>query len=78
MLLTKNIPDYLPTEILEQYDLISLADALQGIHFPSDEIDLVNSQKRLKFDELFFVQLKAQLARKMRAKEPGGSGSFSR
>jgi ATP-dependent DNA helicase RecG len=66
LLLIKNIPDYFTDDILERYDLISLSSALQGIHFPSDEIDLANSQKRLKFDELFFVQLKAQLAKQAR------------
>jgi len=72
----KNIDDYLPVKILEEYDLISLSDALQGIHFPSDEIDLANSRKRLKFDELFFVQLKTQLARKKRAEERAPSIKF--
>ncbi len=62
----KDLPDYLPAEILEEYDFLPLHLALQGIHFPEDEIDLANSQKRLKFDELFLMQLKSELSRRKR------------
>lgn len=66
----KDVPDYLPSEILEEYDLLPLHDALRGIHFPLDQVDLANAQKRLKFDELFLIQLKAEIARRGRSVQP--------
>lgn len=65
----KDLPDYLPTEILEEHDFLPLPLALQGIHCPEDEVDLANSQKRLKFDELFLVQLKSELSRQKRLQQ---------
>ena len=35
-----------------------LAEALRNIHFPSNINSLRNAQLRLKFDELFYIQLK--------------------
>lgn len=55
--------DWLPADILEQADLIPFSSALHGIHFPTDGNDLKLSTDRLKFDELFLVQLRAELAR---------------
>ena len=69
LLFLKNIPDWLPEFILEDYDLLPLSAALNGIHFPADENDLKNSTKRLKFDELFLIQLKSELARRSRSAE---------
>jgi ATP-dependent DNA helicase RecG len=65
----KNFPDFLPTEILEEYDFLPLQLALQGIHFPEDETDLESSRKRLKFDELFLIQLKSEMSRQKRAQQ---------
>jgi ATP-dependent DNA helicase RecG len=56
----------MPEEILDDYDLASLGDAIHGIHFPDDENELKISTERLKFDELFLVQLKAELSRRVR------------
>jgi len=55
--------EWLAENILDKYDLIPLKDALRGIHFPDDDEDLVKSTERLKFDELFILQLRAELAR---------------
>lgn len=41
----------------ERYHLIPLRDALENIHFPKS-VDLLNKAKlRLKFEELFLIQL---------------------
>jgi ATP-dependent DNA helicase RecG len=61
--LTSTISDWLPKEILEKSDLVPLGDALHGLHFPVDEKDLTVSTYRLKFDELFLIQMKAELVR---------------
>ncbi len=60
------IKDWLPTDILESADLRPLPAAICGIHFPVDDTDLQLSRDRLKFDELFLVQLKAELAKQGR------------
>ncbi|WP_423148816.1 ATP-dependent DNA helicase RecG [Rubrolithibacter danxiaensis] len=50
----ENLPDYL----LHQESLLKRADAVVNIHFPANTNLLLESQKRLKFEELFFIQLK--------------------
>ena len=49
--------DTLSEEIKEELKLISRADALFNIHFPKSQELLSNAQFRLKFEELFYVQL---------------------
>ena len=48
--------------LLEQLKLVSKSDALFNIHFPKGTTDLARAQYRLKFEELFYIQL--QLIRK--------------
>lgn len=57
------MPDWVPEEILAEYDLVPLKDALHGIHFPADDTDLDQAEKRLAFDEMFTVQLQVELNR---------------
>lgn len=52
------IPETMPASIREKYKLIILHEALGAIHFPSDESALKLAIYRLKFEELFFLQLK--------------------
>ena len=56
--LKNNIPETLPSSILSKYHLIGLPKALKNIHFPEDIDSLQQAQYRLKFEELFFLQLK--------------------
>jgi len=63
------IKEWIPDDILEKNDLILLSQALAGIHEPKDKEDLNNSLKRLKFGELFRLQLKAKLSRLKKEKE---------
>ncbi len=56
---SKQFEEYLPEEILKEYDLISYSKAIKEIHFPTDEAGLEKAKKRLSFDELFLLQLKA-------------------
>ena len=59
-----SIADPLPVEILNQEKYPYLHEALQAIHFPEEETDLISATKRLKFQELFYLQCKYQLAKK--------------
>ena len=51
------IPEYLPREVIEKYNLVSLDTAIRNIHFPKDDEDLQRARERLIFDELFILQL---------------------
>ncbi|MGM0612668.1 MAG: ATP-dependent DNA helicase RecG [Bacteroidota bacterium] len=52
------IPETLPEDLLQEYNLISRNLAFKNIHFPEDHAMLEKARKRLKFEELFFIQLK--------------------
>ncbi|UCG27585.1 MAG: ATP-dependent DNA helicase RecG [Bacteroidales bacterium] len=51
--LSETLPDYL----VKKLNLISLPEALLNIHFPENPGLLKKSRMRLKFEELFFIQL---------------------
>ncbi|HBF87616.1 MAG TPA: ATP-dependent DNA helicase RecG [Bacteroidales bacterium] len=51
------ISETLPAYIIERYKLISLREALLNIHFPKNTELLKKAQNRLKFEELFYIQL---------------------
>jgi ATP-dependent DNA helicase RecG len=53
-----HIYETLPEDLLARYNLIGLPAALAGIHFPESSDSLHQSNYRLKFEELFFLQLK--------------------
>ncbi len=57
MLKGKDIPESLPTYIKGRYNLLSLDEALHKIHHPKQAIDLPEATRRLKFEELFYLQL---------------------
>lgn len=48
--------DPLPEALRQKYDLVSLKEALFGIHFPTSMKQLENARRRLVFEELFFLQ----------------------
>ena len=52
------IPETLPRYLIDRLKLISLEEALITIHKPENSRDLKNATFRLKFEELFFIQLK--------------------
>ncbi|MBT6082665.1 MAG: ATP-dependent DNA helicase RecG [Polaribacter sp.] len=53
----ENILESLSPEIIENFHLISKRDALLNAHFPKNQEYLSKAQNRLKFEELFFIQL---------------------
>ncbi|ADV42114.1 ATP-dependent DNA helicase RecG [Bacteroides helcogenes] len=55
--LREPIPETLSPAILNEHHLMSLTDALTNIHFPVNSELLRKAQYRLKFEELFYVQL---------------------
>lgn len=51
------VKESLPPYILEKYKLIGKKEAVIHIHFPSNATMLQQAERRLKFEELFFIQL---------------------
>lgn len=51
------LPETLPPYIIRPLHLISRTDALLKIHYPKTLHDVQRAQVRLKFEELFYVQL---------------------
>jgi ATP-dependent DNA helicase RecG len=56
--ISKNIPETISQELLEEYKLISREQALINIHLPENQEILKKATYRLKFEELFFIQLR--------------------
>jgi ATP-dependent DNA helicase RecG len=54
----KDIHEILPLYIINRFKLVSRANAYRNIHFPEDAAALNEAQYRLKFEELFLLQLK--------------------
>ncbi|MBA3901799.1 MAG: ATP-dependent DNA helicase RecG, partial [Bacteroidetes bacterium] len=52
------LPEVLPELVIERLKLISKEEAMLNIHFPKNQDLLKKAQLRLKFEELFFVQLR--------------------
>ena len=62
----------LPASLLKPMRLISLSDAMFRIHFPDSNTDLENARFRLKFEELFYIQLNLLRYKGSRAKNTRG------
>ena len=58
----ETIEESLSPTIINEYKLLAKRDALLTIHFPKNQESLAKAKFRLKFEELFFIQL--QLLRK--------------
>lgn len=56
-LIVEPLPETLPDWLREKEKLMPLTDALKVIHNPKTPLELRLAQLRLKFDELFYVQL---------------------
>lgn len=56
--INKDIAENLPSSILEAENLLPRSEAYQQIHTPQNEKWIAMAQKRIKFEELFFVQLR--------------------
>lgn len=66
------IQDTLPEYLLKQLKLISLAEAIKKIHLPVSPIDIKEAEQRLKFEELFAIQLKILRQKKGRSSQVKG------
>ena len=62
----------LPDEVIREYGLVPLRDALYNIHFPTSQQALRDAELRLKFDELLGIQLNILLQRHARTSREDG------
>lgn len=51
------IPETLPPYLVKKYNLMELHEALHKIHYPADPDELERARYRLKFEELFYIQM---------------------
>lgn len=66
--ISETLPDY----IIQNYKLLSLHEALINVHFPTSVENLQSARYRLKFEELFFIQLKILIQKKFRNEKQQG------
>jgi ATP-dependent DNA helicase RecG len=67
-----DLPETLPQAIREQYKIVDKRLALANIHFPTNPEILQKARLRLKFEELFYVQLRLLQARQLRLEKQIG------
>lgn len=61
-----NLSESLPAEICERLRLMPRAQAIAAMHFPSSAHDLQKATERMKFEELFYLELHILLYSKRR------------
>jgi ATP-dependent DNA helicase RecG len=66
------ISDPLPEEIIQRNRLLPLKEALYQIHFPENNETVRKAEYRLKFEELFYVQINILNLRQFRKKNISG------
>ncbi len=63
------IRETMPSYMIKELKLLSLNEALLNIHFPKNPTILKKAEFRLKFEELFYIQLNLFKQKKTRSKE---------
>ncbi len=66
-----DLAEILPSSLTEKYKLLSRFDAIKNIHLPATLALQSQAEKRLKFEELFFIQLQLLQLKLIRKKEKG-------
>ncbi|HPD95267.1 MAG TPA: ATP-dependent DNA helicase RecG [Tenuifilaceae bacterium] len=66
------IIETLPPYLIEQHKLMTLSEALRNIHFPQTVTLLHKAELRLKFEELFYIQLGILFRQKVRLSRVNG------
>ncbi|MFL6227797.1 MAG: ATP-dependent DNA helicase RecG [Pyrinomonadaceae bacterium] len=76
----EEIAETLPADLIGRQKLISRAEALRRIHFPTEDVPLADYERarspahlRLIFEEFFWVALAIALRKSERVKEPKGA-----
>ena len=67
-----DVEESLPEYIMKRYGLVPIHFALRNIHFPKDMNALEKAKYRLKFEELFYLQLSLLKQKYVRSREEKG------
>ena len=67
LLRRSGVRETLGIDLIEQQHLMPLSEALENIHFPKDQIAMQKARERMKFEELFYIQM--QILRQMKRRE---------
>ena len=63
----RGLVDTIGMDVVQRYHLMGLTEALFNIHFPKDMSTMQKARERLKFEELFYIQM--QILRQMKRRE---------
>jgi ATP-dependent DNA helicase RecG len=74
--LASQLEEWLPDEIRDRVDLMGLQEAIKTIHFPDGPDEVKHAERRLKFDELFILQLRAEMIRQSLKRSKANKISF--
>jgi len=74
--LVKEIKEFLPENLIEKYNFLKINEAIENIHFPKSKQLFGRAKDRLKFDELFLIQLKIQKHKEQLAKAESSKVKF--
>lgn len=66
--LAEQIKEKLPEELLENFKLLSLKEAMKGTHFPKNTEELMKCRNRLVFDEFFYFLVRMHMVREKTVK----------
>ncbi len=70
--LAPKIPEVLPQEVIEKYNLLTIDKAIEKIHFPKTEKEKKRARERFSFERLFFIHL-AAMRKKLSIKSESSS-----
>ncbi len=68
----EHLRDPLPSYLLDQYKLLHVVEALEGVHFPKDAEHAKQARRRFVYEELLHFQLRIQALRKFRKEHERG------
>ena len=71
------LPETLPSDIVHEAQLMSRAEAVRQMHFPTDRATLTEARRRLAFEELFSLILAARMNRNSNQKLQGFNIAFN-
>ncbi len=71
-LMKGQIEEVLPKNIIDSNRLLLREEALYTIHLPKSELEARNARLRLKFEELFFLQMELLMRKKISMKKTSG------
>jgi len=63
------IPELLPMDLMERWDVLPLRQAIREIHYPTGKDGLLSARKRLILDEFFTLQLALGMKREKRIRQ---------